>query len=198
MLLGVCADHDINTRAGPSRDAIEWRRRDDTPVDHWLPGQHVSHYLITPSLRVRMPHEIGHQLSLRRKHTINRNRHDRLSGRCDAKLCGKVLAYPLRSRGACHMLSRPTLGNGSPEQPLGVGHGKQHVDAHRTGRLAKDGDVAGGATEGSDVLLNPVEGGNLVKQAAVSAFLAQIEEALGANAVGNAHTDDAVAGKPTS
>ena len=46
-----------------------------------------------------MREEIGIQLRLRRQHTIEGDRRDRLSGCCDAKLSGKVPADPLRGRG---------------------------------------------------------------------------------------------------
>ena len=92
-------------------------------------------------------------------------------------------------------MSRPALGDGAPEQPLGAGHGQQRADAHRTGRLAEDGDVAGIAAEGGDVLLHPLEGGDLVEQAAVGVSVAEVEEALGADPVIDGHADDAVAGE---
>ena len=56
------------------------------------------------------------------------------------------------------VMSRPTLGDGAPEQPLGTGHGQQRADAHRTSRLAEDGDVAGIATKGGDILPYPLRG----------------------------------------
>ena len=95
-------------------------------------------------------------------------------------------------------MRRPALGDGAPEQPLGTGHGQQRADAHRASRLAKDGDVAGIATEGGDVLLHPLQGGDLVEQAAVGVSVAQIEEALGADPVVDGHADDAVAGEATA
>ena len=92
-------------------------------------------------------------------------------------------------------MSRPALGDGAPEQPLGTGHGQQRADAHRAGRLAEDGDVAGIATEGGDVLPDPLQGGDLVEQAEVGGAVAQIEEALGADPIVDGHADDAVAGE---
>jgi hypothetical protein len=46
-----------------------------------------------------MREEIGPQLPLRRKHTINGNRCDRLSGCRNAKLLGEALSDPLSCRG---------------------------------------------------------------------------------------------------
>ena len=41
--------------------------------------------------------------------------------------------WPIRCAVAArdHVMSRPTLGDGAPEQPLGAGHGQQRGDAHR-------------------------------------------------------------------
>ena len=99
MLVGVRADHDVDTRAGPGSDAIDRTRGDDVPVDHRLPRQHGGHHLTTPALWVGMRNEIGPQLCLRRKQAIDGDRRDRLSGCLDAKLLGKALADPLRGRG---------------------------------------------------------------------------------------------------
>ena len=195
MLVGVRADHDVDTRAGPGSNAIDRTRGDDVPVDHRLPRQHGGHHLTTPALRVGMRDKIGLQLCLGLKQAIDGDRRDRLSGCLDAKLLGKALADPPRGRGRDHVMRRPALGDGAPEQPLGTGHGKQRADAHRTSRLAEDGDVAGIAAEGGDILLHPLEGGDLVEQAEVGVSLAEIEEALGADTVIDGHADDAVAGE---
>ena len=142
-------------------------RGDDVPVDHRLPRQHAGHHLVTPALWVGMRNEIGPQLRLGLKQAIDGDRRDRLSRCLDAKLLGKALADPPRGRGRDDVMRRPTLGDRAPEQPLGAGHGKQRADAHRSGRLAEDGDVAGITAEGGDILLHPLEGGDLVEQAAV-------------------------------
>ncbi len=179
----------------PASDAIDRTRGDDVPVDHRLPRQHAGHHLRAPALRVGMRDEIGLQLRLGLKQAIDGDRRDRLSGRLDAKLLGEALADPPRGRGRDHLMRRPALGDRAPEQPLGAGHGQQRADAHRTGRLAEDGDVAGIAAEGGDVLPHPLEGGDLVEQAEVGVSVAEIEEALGADPVIDGHADDAVAGE---
>ena len=89
----------------------------------------------------------------------------------------------------------PALGDGAPEQALGAGHGQQRADAHRAGRLAEDRDVVGITAEGGDVVPHPLEGGDLVEQAEVGVAVAEVEEALGADAVVDRHADDAVAGE---
>ena len=99
-----------------------------------------------------------------------------------------ALADPPRGRGREYVMSRPTLRDGAPEQPLGTGHGKQRADAHSPSRLTEDGDVAGIATEG----------GYLVKQAAVGVSLAEIEKTLGTVPIIDGHADDAVAGETTA
>src|SRR6266849_3818709 len=95
-------------------------------------------------------------------------------------------------------MSRPTLGDSPVKQPLGTGHGQQRADAHSTSRLAKDGDVLWIATKGGDILPYPLEGSDLVEQAAVGVSLAQIEEAVGTDPIIDGHTDDAVAGETTA
>ena len=79
--------------------------------------------------------------------------------------------------------------------PSARGMDEQRADAHRTGRLAEDGDVVGIAAEGGDVVPHPLEGGDLVEQAEVGVSVAEIEEALGADPVVDGHADDAVAGE---
>ena len=73
-------------------------------------------------------------------------------------------------------MGSPALCDRPPEQPVGAGHGEQRADAHRTGRLAEDGDVAGIAAEGRDVVPHPLEGGDLVEQAEVGVSVGEIEE----------------------
>src|SRR4051794_35885401 len=92
-------------------------------------------------------------------------------------------------------MSRPTLGDCAVKQPLGTGHGKQRADAHSTSRLTEDGDVPWIAAEGSDVLLHPLEGRNLIKQTEVGNSVAEIEEAIGTDTVIDGHADDTVAGE---
>src|SRR5690349_18162024 len=96
------------------------------------------------------------------------------------------------------MMSRPALGDGAPEQPLGAGHGKQRANAQSPSRLAKDGDVAGITTKGGDILPYPFEGGDLVEQAEVGDSVLEIEETFGTNAIIDGHADDAVAGETTA
>ena len=90
-------------------------------------------------------------------------------------------------------MSRPTLGNSPVKQPLGTGHGQQHSDAHRTSRLAKDGDILWISTKGGDVLLHPLESSDLVEQSAVGVSIVQIEEAIDTDAVIDGHAHDAIA-----
>lgn len=92
MLVGVRADHEVDTRPGPGSDAIKRRRGDDVPVDHRLPRQQGGHYLSTPALWVGIGNQIGLQFCLGRKQVINGNRCDRLSSRLDPKLLGKAPA----------------------------------------------------------------------------------------------------------
>ena len=174
------------------------RRGDDVPVDHRLPRQHAGHDLSAPALRVGMRDELGLQLRLRRRAGDRPGPPRSPLGWLDAQLLGEALADPPRGRGRDHVMRRPALGDGAPEQPLGTGHGEQRADAHRAGRLAEDGDVAGIAAEGGDVVPHPLEGGDLVEQAEVGVSVAEIEEAVGADPVVDGHADDAVAGETTA
>src|SRR6266566_3723143 len=92
-------------------------------------------------------------------------------------------------------MSRPTLSDSPVKQPLGTRHGQQRADAHRSSRLAEDGDVLWIATKGGDILPHPLESSDLVEQGAVGVSLAQIEEAVGTDPIIDGHADDAVAGK---
>ena len=171
------------------------RRRDDVPVDHRLPRHHADQHLRTPALRVGMRAEIGLQLGLGRQQSIDRHRRDRLSGGPTPSCSASRWPTRSRSRGRDHVMSRAALGDGAPEQPGGAGHGQQRADAHRPGRLAEDGDVAGIAAEGADVVPHPLQRGDLVEQAAIGVSVAEIEEPIGADPVVDGHADDAVAGE---
>src|SRR6266568_5909430 len=92
-------------------------------------------------------------------------------------------------------MSRPTLSDRPVKQPLGTRHGQQRADAHRSSRLAEDGDVLWIATKGGDILPYPLEGSDLVEQGAVGVSLAQIEEAIDTETVIDGHADDTVAGE---
>ena len=101
---GVRADHDVDTCPGSGNNAINRTCGKDLPIDHRLEGQQVGRHL-PPALRVGVCVNVGLQLLLNRKQAVEGNRRDRLSGCCDAKLLGKVLADPLHGRGAGHMMS---------------------------------------------------------------------------------------------
>src|SRR6185295_12765388 len=96
------------------------------------------------------------------------------------------------------MVSRSTLGDGAPEQPLCTRHGKQNSDAHRPSRLAEDGDVAGIATKSPYILLYPREGGELVEQTEVCDSVAEIQETLSADAIIDGYAYDTIAGETTA
>ena len=76
-------------------------------------------------------------------------------------------------------------------------------DARGAGRLAEDRDVAGVAAEGCDVLLDPLQRGDLVEQAVIArgvlrgfgAELGMGEEAQAADALGHRHDDHAALGQ---
>ena len=93
------------------------------------------------------------------------------------------------------MMGCSTLGNRPAEQAPRTRHREQGGDAHRSGRLAKEGDVLWVAAEGRDVLSHPLEGGYLVKQAEIGNTVPQEEEALGSQPIVEGDTDDAIAGE---
>src|SRR6476660_6732329 len=82
---------------------------------------------------------------------------------------GASLLRVSKTKGISRAWTAPKPGedHANLEQPFGAGHGEQRADAHRTSRLAEDGDVAGVAAEGGDVLLHPVQCGDLVEQAEI-------------------------------
>src|SRR5690348_12007124 len=94
-------------------------------------------------------------------------------------------------------MRRSALADGAPEKSFGAGHGQQYAEAHGATRLAKDGDVARITPKGGDILLDPLEGSNLVKQGAVGVAisLAQTEKSLRADPVIDGHADHAVTGE---
>src|SRR6266851_878071 len=91
-----------------------------------------------------------------------------------------------------------TLGDGPVEETRCARHREQRSDAHAASRLAKDGDVLRITTEGSDILLHPDEGRDLVEQAEVGALVTQVEEAVHAETVVDGHADHSVAGEATA
>src|SRR6266487_1087701 len=95
-------------------------------------------------------------------------------------------------------MSRPTLSDSPVKQPLGTRHGQQRADAHRSSRLAEDGDVLWIATKGGDILPYPLEGSDLVEQGPIGVSLAQIEEAIDTDTVIDGYAHNAVAGETTA
>src|SRR5260370_10949788 len=91
-----------------------------------------------------------------------------------------------------------TLGDGPAEETSCARHREEGGNTHAASRLAKDGDVLRITAEGSDILLHPDEGRDLVEQAEVGALVTQVEEAVRAEAVVDGHADDSVAGEATA
>src|SRR5260370_33081815 len=91
-----------------------------------------------------------------------------------------------------------TLGDGPAEETRCARHREQGGNAHAASRLAKDGDVLRITTEGSDILLHPDEGRDLVEQAEVGALVTQVEEAVHAETVVDGHADHSVSGEATA
>ena len=58
----------------------------------------------------------------------------------------------------------PALHDGPVEEPLGRRHGQQGRHAHAAGRLAEQRHVSRVATEGGDVVVDPLQGGQLIGQ----------------------------------
>src|SRR5260370_29080672 len=87
-----------------------------------------------------------------------------------------------------------TLGDGPAEETSCARHREEGGNTHAASRLAKDGDILRITAEGSDVLLHPDEGRDLVEQTEVGALVTQVEEAIHAEAVVDGHADHSVAG----
>src|SRR5579872_4189789 len=96
------------------------------------------------------------------------------------------------------MMTCAALGNGAAKKTGGARHGKQCADAHAACRLAKNSDVGGITTKGSDILLYPLKGGNLIEQAEVGISIAHEEESIYPQAIIDGDTDDAIASKITA
>src|ERR1700686_4517511 len=96
------------------------------------------------------------------------------------------------------MMTCSTLGNGPAEKTGSAGHGKQRAHAHRARRLAKNRDVVRVAAKSSDILLYPLEGGNLIEQSEVGISIAQEEESIYPQAIIDGDTDDAIASEITT
>src|SRR5258708_6082994 len=91
-----------------------------------------------------------------------------------------------------------TLGDGPAEETSCARHREEGGNTHAASRLAKDGDVLRITAEGSDVLLHPDEGRDLVEQAEVGALVTQVEEAVHAETVVDGHADHSVSGEATA
>ena len=132
MLVGVRADHQVDVRAGPGRDAIDRSGGDDIAVDRRLPRHHAERHFGTPALRVGTRAEIGLQLGLGRQQSIERHGRDRLAASLDPKPLGKPLAE-LSGVDRDHVMGRAALGDRAPEQTGRTRHRQQRADAHRPG-----------------------------------------------------------------
>ena len=55
------------------------------------------------------------------------------------------------------------LHDGAAEKPFGPGHRQQRAGTQGASRLAEDGDVAGVAAKGADVVPHPLERGELIE-----------------------------------
>ena len=84
-VVDVGADQQIHIGGGPSARSEPADARNDVPIDDRLPRQRAGHRFGTPALRVGVREKISPQLSLGRKHAINRHPRDRLPGGLDAE-----------------------------------------------------------------------------------------------------------------
>jgi hypothetical protein len=95
-----------------------------------------------------------------------------------------------REVGARHALDdRPV------EKASSTGHREQRGDRSAAGGLAEDGHLTGVAAEGSDVVADPFQRGDLVEEATVGRHAVQEAETLEAHPVVDGHDDDAVVGE---
>ncbi len=93
--------------------------------------------------------------------------------------CGEILGEE-RARWA--------LGDCAVKQPLRCRHHKKRSDAAATCGLPEHGDIGGGVpAESCDVVVHPVQGGDLVKQATIVRCSGNAGEPLDADAVVQAH-----------
>ena len=98
-------------------------------------------------------------------------------------------------------MGSPALGDGSPEEALGRRHRHECRAAHAARGLAGDGDLGRIAAESSDVVLHPLQRGDLVEHAEVAGLgqrgevACQVHEALHAEPVVDRHAHDAITGE---
>ena len=114
------------------------------------------------------------------------------------------LPQRLLPRGGVQRLDAPAaLQDGAPRHAPGQGGGEDGLHAHAAGGLPRQGDGVRVAPKGGDVLLDPVQGENLVENAVVAgdAFLCLLlqggvgEEAKGVHPVVDGHQNHALFGK---
>ena len=116
----------------------------------------------------------------------------------DRGLVARLLLGEL-GEGGVEQAREIALHHGPVEQALGGRGAQQHADIARARGLAADGDTAGVATEGCDIGMDPLQGGDQVLHrhvtGAAAVFLGQLgvrKKALGAGAVLHGHDNDAL------
>lgn len=77
------------------------------------------------------------------------------------------------------------------KQPRRTIHPQQGSNAPGAGRLSEHRDTLGIATEGGDVVADPLQGGYLVEQATVVRCTLEMSEAFGTHAIVEGHDDHA-------
>src|SRR5258707_10846386 len=93
-LIGVVSDQDIDVRAGPGSNALNWACREQVPVDHRLEWHQVSRNL-SPACRVGMSGDFSSHFPLGLNEALDGDRCDGLARRFYAQLLCKIPTYTL-------------------------------------------------------------------------------------------------------
>src|SRR5438128_10768446 len=112
---------------------------------------------LAPATAIRILDAFEIELRLRLDEALHRDGGDSLSALRHPEQLAEHRADPFRRAGRDHVVAGAALQDGSPEQAGRLADGDQRRDAEGARRLTEDGDVAGGAAEGADIFLHPVQ-----------------------------------------
>ena len=191
-------DEHVDVGRRPGGERVERVVAQHGAVDHRREGQQAQGEgapLDRVGSGLHLDHEVGRGLDER----VQLDAGDRLTGRLDPERLGQGAGHGQPDLGGERVRSGAGLRDGPAEQASCRRHRQQRRDAHRPGGLAGDRHPCRVATEGSDVVLHPLQRRDLVLQAEVGGAGLDVglgeQEALGGEPVVDRHAHDAVAGE---
>ena len=188
-LVHIRTGDDVDSPARAGGDAFDGRCGQDVAVDHGMKRRQCRHRFRAPAFGIRVGDDLVLQRSLCDEESV-------VWHCCEGVTCGPHIqhlceaARDLLRRCRRHDGMRSAaLQNRAAEEAFGSRRRKQRADAHRAGGLAEDRDVVRIAAEGRDVVAHPGERCDLIEQPEIRLALAEIDKAIGADAVvdGDAH-----------